>query len=276
MWYLLATSLAALSLNKSLAYLMLGLTAFFGWKESILDAPALLVIASIVIGWSVVEWLRNNNNKYTYLLEGLCVVVAVALFLHAIPGFHNPKVLDAVVVGPQSIPFTMYFNMDKAVVPFILMMCMPTLFVAKPLYKAGKAGWGILVLAIPVLLLLAVALGGLRIELHAPEWFAQFALANIFFVSLAEEALFRGYLQQRLSRILHPVVALLIASVIFGLMHYRGGLLLIIFASLSGIIYGLAWMWSGRLWVATLFHFGLNCVHLLFFTYPMYAPHAAM
>lgn len=276
MWYLLATSLAALSLNKSLAYLMLGLTAFFGWKESILDAPSLLVIASIVIGWSVVEWLRNNNNKYTYLLEGLCVVVAVALFLHAIPGFHNPKVLDAVVVGPQSIPFTMYFNMDKAVVPFILMMCMPTLFVAKPLYKAGKAGWGILVLAIPVLLLLAVALGGLRIEPHAPEWFAQFALANIFFVSLAEEALFRGYLQQRLSRILHPVVALLIASAIFGLMHYRGGLLLIIFASLSGIIYGLAWMWSGRLWVATLFHFGLNCVHLLFFTYPMYAPHAAM
>lgn len=276
MWYLLATSLAALSLNKSLAYLMLGLTAFFGWKESILDAPALLVIASIVIGWSVVEWLRNNNNKYTYLLEGLCVVVAVALFLHAIPGFHNPKVLDAVVIGPQSIPFTMYFNMDKAVVPFILMTCMPTLFVAKPLYNAGKAGWGILVFAIPVLLLLAVALGGLRIEPHAPEWFAQFALANIFFVSLAEEALFRGYLQQRLSRILHPVVALLIASVIFGLMHYRGGLLLIIFASLSGIIYGLAWMWSGRLWVATLFHFGLNCVHLLFFTYPMYAPHAAM
>lgn len=96
MWYLLATSLAALSLNKSLAYLMLGLTAFLGWKQSILDAPALLVIALIVIGWSVVEWLRNKNNKYTYLVEGLCVVIAVALVLHAIPGFHNPKVLDAV------------------------------------------------------------------------------------------------------------------------------------------------------------------------------------
>ncbi|MCK7257107.1 CPBP family intramembrane metalloprotease [Enterobacter asburiae] len=276
MWYLLATSLAALSLNRSLAYLMLGLTAFLGWKQSILDAPALLVIASIVVGWSVVEWLRNKNNKYTYLVEGLCVVIAVALVMHVLPGFHNPKVLDAVVVGPQSIPFSMYFNMDKAVVPFFLITCMPTLFVAKPLYKIGKLGWGILVLAVPALLLLAVALGGLRIEPHAPEWFAQFALANIFFVSLAEEALFRGYLQQRLSRIVHPVVALLIASVIFGLMHYSGGLLLIIFASLSGIIYGLAWMWSGRLWVATLFHFGLNGVHLLFFTYPACAPHAVM
>jgi uncharacterized membrane protein YqjE len=69
MWYLLAISLAALSLNKSLAYLLLGLTAFLGWKQSILDAPALLVIASIVVGWSVVEWLRNKNNKYTYLVK---------------------------------------------------------------------------------------------------------------------------------------------------------------------------------------------------------------
>ena len=85
MWYLLAISLAALSLNKSLAYLLLGLTAFLGWKQSILDAPALLVIASIVIGWSVVEWLRNKDDKYTYLIEGLCVVIAVALVMHVLP-----------------------------------------------------------------------------------------------------------------------------------------------------------------------------------------------
>lgn len=141
MWYLLATSLAALSLNKSLAYLMLGLTAFLGWKQSILDAPALLVIATIVVGWSVVEWLRHKNNNAIYLVEGLCVAIAVALVLHAIPGFHNPKVLDGVVVGPQSKPFSMYFNMDKALVPFFLITCMPTLFVATPSIKlAGSAG----------------------------------------------------------------------------------------------------------------------------------------
>jgi hypothetical protein len=70
----------------SLAYLLLGLTAFLGWKQSILDAPALLVIASIVIGWSVVEWLRNKDDKYTYLIEGLCVIIAVALVMHVLPG----------------------------------------------------------------------------------------------------------------------------------------------------------------------------------------------
>ncbi|SQL02415.1 CAAX amino protease [Pseudomonas aeruginosa] len=45
-----------------------------------------------------------------------------------------------------------------------------------------------------------------------------------------------------------------------------------LFAGLAGLIYGLAWLWSGRLWVATLFHFGLNLTHLLLFTYPLYRP----
>ncbi|WP_262349070.1 CPBP family intramembrane glutamic endopeptidase [Enterobacter asburiae] len=75
--------------------------------------------------------------------------------------------------------------------------------------------------------------------------------------------MFRGYLQQRLTHLLNPVAALLIASVAFGFMHYAGGALLIFFACLSGIIYGMARMWGGRLWVATLFHSGLNCLHLL-------------
>jgi len=47
--------------------------------------------------------------------------------------------------------------------------------------------------------------------------------------------------------------------------------LLMIFAALAGLIYGLVWHWSGRLWLATAFHFALNMVHLLFFTYPALA-----
>ncbi|MDQ4371173.1 CPBP family intramembrane glutamic endopeptidase, partial [Pseudomonas aeruginosa] len=127
-------------------------------------------------------------------------------------------------------------------------------------------------LAVPALLLLAVGVGLLRPELHAPAWLWQFVLANLFFVSLAEEALFRGYLQQRLGQWLGPWPALALASALFGLAHFAGGPLLMLFAGLAGLIYGLAWLWSGRLWVATLFHFGLNLTHLLLFTYPLYRP----
>ncbi|SUC07642.1 membrane-associated CAAX amino terminal protease [Proteus mirabilis] len=148
------------------------------------------------------------------------------------------------------------------------MIFIPTLFKTEPVKKANKYQWVLLAMAIPALLLFAMALGGLTIELHLPQWLPAFMLANIFFVSLAEEALFRGAIQQSLSRYLSPYLALFITAILFGLVHFAGGILLIIFASLAGIIYGLAWMWSGRLWVATLFHFALNLTHLLFFTYP--------
>ncbi|MDF5804597.1 CPBP family intramembrane metalloprotease [Pseudomonas aeruginosa] len=69
-----------------------------------------------------------------------------------------------------------------------------------------------------------------------------------------------------------PWPALALASALFGLAHFAGGPLLMLFAGLAGLIYGLAWLWSGRLWVATLFHFGLNLTHLLLFTYPLYRP----
>jgi membrane protease YdiL (CAAX protease family) len=134
-------------------------------------------------------------------------------------------------------------------------------------------GWAVLIACIPAFLLLAVALGGLKIEMHAPAWIGSFVVANVFFVCLAEEALFRGYLQQRLGQWLGAFPALLITALLFGAAHFTGGPLLMASAALAGVIYGLAWLWSGRLWVAVAFHFALNLMHLLFFTYPLYLSH---
>ncbi len=54
-------------------------------------------------------------------------------------------------------------------------------------------------MAIPALLLFAMALGGLAIELHLPQWLPAFMLKQIFFfVSLAEEAHYlEGAIQQK-------------------------------------------------------------------------------
>ncbi|MBB1199750.1 CPBP family intramembrane metalloprotease [Enterobacteriaceae bacterium 89] len=268
MWYLLAGSLLTLQFNKKLSLGLLALTVAIGAYTHVLDWRAGVFLAVIA---AVAALYYQSRSKTTHiLLEILLVATAIGLMLHLIPGFHNPKVLEGVRAGAQSAPFTMYYNLDKALVPFVLLICLKSLFVTSDHSKAKPGYWLILVAAVPALLMLAVSLGGLRTEFHRPEWLFQFVLANIFFVSLAEEALFRGYLQQRLSSVMHPVLALIVASLLFGGLHYAGGSLLVIFATLAGLIYGLAWMWSGRLWVAVLFHFGLNLCHLLFFTYPMF------
>ena len=268
MWILLALSLLALQFHKKISLGLLFITVVMGAVNGTLDWRALTFLG--VMALIAFAYVRVSHSRAgRYCLEALLVAGAIGALLHAIPGFHNLKVLDSVSVGAASSPFTMYYNFDKALVPFMLLVCLKSLFVTKPAYQPAKPYWLLLILAIPALLMVAVYLGGLKLEMHRPVWFFQFMLANIFFVSLAEEALFRGYLQQRLSGLIHPVLALLISAAIFGAVHYAGGTLLVIFAALAGVIYGLAWMWSGRLWVAVAFHVGLNVIHLLFFTYPM-------
>ncbi|MCC8457506.1 CPBP family intramembrane glutamic endopeptidase [Photorhabdus aegyptia] len=268
MWGLLATSLALLAIHRTTALIVLLAAIITGFVTQTMIYPAIATIAIIfLLGALRIYFQQNNIIKIT--TELLLLAFAVALFLHLLPGFNNLKYLDKVQIGPHSAPFSMYFNFDKALIPFLLLCCMPGLFTTKPLAKVRPYAWIILTVAIPALLSIATTLGGLAVELHMPQWLPMFMLANIFFVSLAEEALFRGYIQQRLSQWINPYFALIITALIFGGAHFVGGPLLMIFATLAGLIYGLAWMWSGRLWVAVGFHFALNLVHLLFFTYPI-------
>lgn len=266
-WLLLALSLSFLGFNRTLALITLAVTTLSAFITGIIAWQTLPIIFSILL-----LALAYSRYKTQPLLRAIIIlaliIIASGLAFHLIPGFNNLRYLSHTPIGIKSVPFSFYFNADKALLPFIFLIFIPTLFVCNPLKEANKLQWLMLLIAIPVLLLVAVKLGGLAIELHLPHWLPAFILANLFFVSLAEEALFRGVIQQTLSRYLPPYVALLIAAIIFGFTHFAGGVLLVIFASLAGVIYGLAWMWSGRIWVSTAFHFTLNLTHLLFFTYP--------
>lgn len=269
MWLLLAGSLLLLQYWLPLSLFLFIITLMLAANNEIVTPVGI----TIIILMSIISYLSFRLREikiYKIASEIILVLSSIALTMHLVPGFNNVKVLDSVDVGPQSAPFTMYYNIDKAIIPFLLLACLPTLFKARPAQPTTTWLWFLLILSVPVLLASAVFIGGLRFETHRPVWIWQFMLANLFFVSLTEEGLFRGYLQQRLTGIMSPNIALVITSALFGLLHYAGGVQLIIFAGLSGIIYGLAWMWSGRLWVATLFHFFLNLTHLLFFTYPIY------
>ncbi len=268
MWILLASALLALRFYLPLALILLTGAVVWGASSGVVQPAGIVaLVVMALLGAAAMTWRERRSVRI--ILEAVLVVAAAALMLHLIPGFSNPKVLDGIYAGPRSAAFSMYFNFDKALVPFLLLCCLPTLFVAQPLKRVAFWQWLLLVLAVPALLLVAVALGGLGLELHQGEWVLPFAFANLFFVSLAEEALFRGWLLQRLCGVMAAPPALLLSAVIFGLMHAAGGMLLVVFAALAGVLYGLAWLWSGRLWVAAVLHFALNLCHALFFTYPV-------
>lgn len=155
----------------------------------------LRLLTGVHLFFSVLAIIAGVYYKFSgkilrIILEILLVLASVGLMLHLIPGFHNLKVLDGIRLGPNSSPYTMYYNFDKALVPFILLIFLKSLFTTDRQLQVKPLYWLALVVSIPVLLMGAVAIGGLKIELHHPEWIFQFLVANIFFVSLSEEAFF--------------------------------------------------------------------------------------
>ena len=167
MWGVLAASLFFLPFNRLIAWVILAASAGMGALSWGTDAAQPELYAGDRSASGLRHHFRAQRNL-AIVLEGLVVAGCVALFLHLVPGIHNQLMIDGERAGPLSAPFTMYYNFDKAMVPFLLFACLPTLFSAEPGGNAGKVGWIALLLAVPALLLLAVALGGLKSSCMRP------------------------------------------------------------------------------------------------------------
>ena len=229
-----------------------------------LSPSALLItLAGLLLAW------RTPSLPQPWRGAALTLVLlwAIALMLHLIPGFNNLKVLGQVQAGPASVPFNMYLNLDKQLVFFGLLLAWPAL-----LGQGGAIRWralALLLLPLAALLITAWQLGALKPEVGLPHWWWLFAFNNLVFTCVAEEALFRGFIQQGVAARSRLWLGILVASLLFGAAHLAGGPLLMLFAALAGACYGLAFQLSGRLSVAILLHFLFNFAHLALFTYPL-------
>ena len=194
---------------------------------------------------------------------------ALALALHWLPGFDNGRVFDQVRFSPDAAPFSMSLNLDKPLIGFWLLLACP--WVVMP--RQARPRLALLAGALTIAGCLACA-WLIDLVQWSPKWPPQAWLwmaNNLLLVSLVEEALFRGYLQGGLQRLIGANPALAASALLFGLAHVGGGWAWVALATLAGAGYGLAWR-HGGLPAALLAHFGLNLGHFALFTYPQLAP----
>lgn len=264
-WLVLMGILALASTGAiSLALVLLvALYASLVWM-GLLSLPAAIVIAVGLTGAVFLPRLRGVPRTLGHVaLVGLCLILG----MHLLPGVQNLRVLDAVQASPISSQFTLYLNLDKPLVFVLLLLAVPNMML-RPTDVHGKAlllAWAL----IPAIFILTLATKALKLDPGAPEWWLLFALSNLFLTCFAEEAFFRGYIQNGLVDKLGATWGIGLASLIFGLAHFSGGPVLIAFAALTGLVYGLGYRASGRLWMAIALHFAFNMTHLLLFTYPV-------
>lgn len=219
----------------------------------------------------------TTTNLLRFFGYSLILLLSIGLASHLCPGFYNLKVIDHVYISKNAIPYTLYLNFDTAVVGILILGITHHLISKKQdwiqLFK--KTIFPFLGL-IFIVMLLAISLGLVRFDPKLPSSLPIWFITNLLFVSVAEEAIFRGFLQKNITLLLSKkaygnYLSIVITAVLFGLMHYMGGIKYIFLALISGLGYG--WIYNRTQYIesAIVSHFGLNLIHFIFFTYPLLA-----
>ena len=217
---------------------------------------------------------KHNVGGNHYVASLVTAILALVLAMHRLPGFHNPIIIDSMVLSPGAAPFTQYANYDKGAVGLILLavMCLRSTSI-------GEA-WRVIKKIIPVaivttigVMLAAFFAGYVRLDFKLSQTTLLFVSANLFFTVVAEEAFFRGLIQTRLGDALRkfrygPLITVLCSGLLFGVAHAAGGTTYMLLASLAGIGYAYAYATTRRIEAPIFCHWFLNTVHFIFFTYP--------
>ena len=252
------------------------LVAFVG---QIISVPALFWIVMFAVAVRLFR-PRARARPLRLAALGVIIVLAAGMMTHQLPGFHNPTLVAPQKFTPDAIPFRLHLNFDKTSVGLILLgLCHPRMHRLAEwrvmFVQAAPIALGVIVAIIG----LAFAFGYVRFEPKFPREAWLWMWVNLCFTCVAEEAVFRGFIQRQLQLAWSKVrggawLALGVAAVLFGLAHAGGGLTYVILATIAGAGYGFAYLRTGRIEASILTHFALNATHFLGFTYPALLPRA--
>jgi len=230
---------------------------------------------------SLIYYGLNANHKVFrggMFLGSIIVSLYLCLYakfgLHPVPGLQNWQVVRNFTFSHQAFPFSMTFGLEKFLVGFFFIwfskQSLTNQGAWRSIFQSSIVAWILAVIAlVPIAYVLHIA----KIDIKPTNFFFLWALHNLFFVCIAEEAIFRGMIQPFLSLKFQNIeagkyLAIVITAGLFGLFHFKSGWNIVLLSTVAGLFYGWAYMRTKRLEASIFVHFGVNAVHFLCFSYP--------
>ena len=279
-----------------ITYIMLSLSIISLWfNKKFIIFGGLLLIASIcgiiahILTWQGILFMIlfayitfltfNAKSIYIKIIGGITVFLCSIMIspLHMILGFNNWLIANQIIISPTSVPYTMFLNFDKPLIGLFILgfsnNYLPLLTNKTAFIKTLQQSMPINILGILLLFYLYRIFGYIKFDLKFNSFFVIWAINNLLFTCITEEALFRGLIQKSINFALKnynfgKYIAIFIGSILFGLMHYHGGLIYIILSSIAGLMYGYIYQITNKIEASILSHFLLNTCHFILFTYP--------
>lgn len=266
-----------------------------GFIQGYLEWPALFIIplAGLTCFWMGQKLFEGNyylqlRNSRPQLEKALTIganisfiVLALGLAAHKFPGFDSYLVVRKLQLHEEAPLTAIRFHFDKAVIGiFFLAFCVTLIRGAREWFSTIQQTIVIVAGSIAGAFVIARLAGFVSFDPVFTSLFFAFLFANLLVTSVAEEAIFRGWIQRGLARrwsqrTYGNYMAIAVASVLFGAAHLWGGPWLFLGATLAGFGYGYAYMKTQRIEAAIIAHFAFNGIHFTFFTYPYWTPAVA-
>ena len=218
-------------------------------------------------GVFVIVLLAGRSHLPSWLWLPLILLGAIALAAHLLPGFSPWQLWQPRLISADAAPYGLRLSWDKLLLGLILLAWW--LSRARPLARHGGLAALIGVATLLLVPLLAMALGVVGWQPKWPQQLWLWLAVNLGVAVLAEELLFRAWLQPVLVARLGAARGIALTALLFGAAHLPFSPLFALVAGMAGLGYGLVFHLSGRLWPALLLHATVNLTHLLLLSYPL-------
>ncbi|MDR2539020.1 MAG: CPBP family intramembrane metalloprotease [Chlamydiales bacterium] len=274
-FFALGASLMSLWICKKWLWAIFLFIAYFLALYTHIATTASL-IPIILLGVCQYALKKTTTVSIRFLLFGTAVFISISLLMHFSPGFANWKIVSDLMISKNSYPLTLWLNFDK---PFIGLFALAFLL---PLIGSKEKMWNLIKKITPALALMIFSLVVVSYYLKAitfdpkmPSVFLIWMIQNLIFVSIPEEAFFRGFFQKELDLAfgLKPLgtgCSIIITSILFALLHigWSPNFVAIVLTFCISLFYGVIYRWTQAIEASIFCHFSFNTFHFLFFSYP--------
>ena len=272
---LAGSTLAALFIRNSIVlFLCIVLTNYLAFEEKFVTLEALAYFCALTVIGLLYFHVQKQNAFIKVVGFFILATLCAGFVLHEIPGFSKIIIFDHVKISSAARTYTKYLNFDKVMAALILYTASGLCAAEKELdVDAIKQTILVYLVCVACILTPAIMSNYIKFDPKLPTILPFWIVNNLLFVCFSEEVIFRGFLQTQLKSCfknngLAVFLSIVLASIIFGLAHYKDGHVFMGLAAICGLFYGYVYHKTERITCVVLVHFALNLTHILLFTYP--------
>jgi len=223
------------------------------------------------------HWILHTHLPSVARLLVICIIILLScgFAFHLFPDVTNWLLVDGLSISPGAPAFNYYWNFDKPFIGLFVLGFHLKLLSNKEEIKAilpktlTLTCVSLLILLFSAFFLRVIALD-VKLPLLTPAWL----IGNLFLTVIPEEAFFRGFLQEQLTRAISskmaPWIANAIVSAAFALAHmfFVANPAYLLIAFLASFCYGMLYSVTKAIEASIFVHYLFNVLHFIFFTYP--------